>query len=81
MGNREKVEAVTDFLFLGSKITVDGDNNCSLEESCDKPRQHINKQRHHFVVMYVYKVCMVKATVFPRVIYRCDSWTIKKAEH
>ena len=31
--------------------------------------------------MYVYKVCMVKATVFPIVIYRCDSWTIKKAEH
>ena len=50
----EKVEAGTDFTFLGSKITVDGD--CSheikrcplLEESNDKPRQHIIKQRHHF---------------------------------
>ena len=47
----------------------------------DKPRQHVKKQIHHFAVMYVYKVCMVRATVFPIVIYRCDSWTIKKAEH
>ena len=51
----ENVEAVTDFLFLGSKITVDGD--CSLEikrclllgkKGYDKPRQHIKKQRHYF---------------------------------
>ena len=50
----EKVEAVTDFIFMGSKITVDGD--CSHEiktlapwkEDCDKPRQCIKKQRHHF---------------------------------
>ena len=51
----EKVEAVTDFIFLGSKITVDG--NCSPEikmlapwnESYDKPRECIKKQKHHFV--------------------------------
>ena len=43
----EKVEAVTDFIFLGSKITVDGD--CSHKiKSFDKPRQHIKEQRHHF---------------------------------
>ena len=43
----EKMEAVTDFIFLGSKITADGD--CSDEiKSCDKPRQCIGKQRHHF---------------------------------
>ena len=49
----EKLETVTDFIFLGSKITVDSD--CSHEikrrlllESYDKPRQHIKKQRHHF---------------------------------
>ena len=51
----EKVEAVTDCIFLGSKITVDGD--CSHEikktfapwkESCEQPRQHIKKQRHYF---------------------------------
>ena len=55
MANREKVEAVTDFIFLGSKITADGD--CSHEikkmlapwkESYDKPRQIIKKQSHHF---------------------------------
>ena len=54
MGNRETVETVSDFIFLGSKITVDGD--CSHEiktltpwkESYDHPRQHIKKQRHYF---------------------------------
>ena len=50
----EKVEAVTDFLFLGSKITLDGDcsheikTTASWQESYDKPRQCVKKQRHHF---------------------------------
>ena len=50
----EKVEAVTDFLFLGSKVTVDSDcsheikDACSLERKLDKPKQCIKKQRHHF---------------------------------
>ena len=52
----EKVETVTDFIFLGSKITADSDDSheikrCLLapwKESYDKPRQHIQKQRHHF---------------------------------
>ena len=48
----EKVEAVTDFIFLGSKITADNDCSheikSSWEENYDKPRQHIKKQRHHF---------------------------------
>ena len=50
----DKMEAVTDFIFLGSKITADGDfshiikDTCSLDESYDKPRQHIKKQRHQF---------------------------------
>ena len=50
----EKVEAVTDFIFLDFKITVDGDCSQILKmlapwkESYDKPRQHIKKQRHHF---------------------------------
>ena len=47
------------------------------KESCDKPRQHIKKQRHHFLT----KVHIVKAMVFLVVMYRCESWTIKKAEH
>ena len=68
MANRwEKVERVTDFIFLGSKLTADSD--CSLKsrhllapwkESYDKPRQLIKKQRHHFVN----RVHIVKAVVF-----------------
>ena len=54
----EKVETVTDFIFLGSKITVDGD--------C-----------HHEIK----KVCLVKDMVFPVIMCRCESWTVKKAEH
>ena len=51
----EKVETVADFIFLGSKITADGDcsheikYSCSLEEKLRKPRQHMKKQGHHFV--------------------------------
>ena len=50
----ETMETVRDFIFLGSKITADGDcsheikDSCFLKESYDKPRQHIKKQRHHF---------------------------------
>ena len=47
------------------------------KKSCDKPRQHIKKQRHYFVDT----VHLVKAKVFPGVMYRCESWIIKKAEH
>ena len=79
----ERKETVKDFIFLGSKITADGD--CShkikrhllLEENCDNARQHIKKQRHRFAD----KVHLVKAIVFPVVMYGCESWTIKKAEH
>ena len=48
----------------------------SLEESYDQPRQHIKKQRHYFAN----KVCLVKAMVFPVVMYGCESRTVKKAE-
>ena len=47
------------------------------EKSYDQPRQHIKKQRHYFAN----KVRLVKATVFPVILYGCESWTIKKAEH
>ena len=47
------------------------------KESYDQPRQHIEKQRHYFVV----KVRLVKAMVLLVAIYGCESWTIKKAEH
>ena len=76
------MEAMTDFIFLGSKITVDGNRSHEikrhllLEESYDKTRQHIKKQRHQFPT----KVIEVKAMVFPVVIYRCESWSIKGVE-
>ena len=74
----EKVETVTDFIFLGSKTTVDSD--CSheikrrllLRRKTMTPRQCIKKQRHHFAD---------KGLVFPVGMHRCESWTIKKAEH
>ena len=50
----EKVEALTDFIFLGSQITVDGDGSHEIKtlarwkESYEKPREHVKKQRHHF---------------------------------
>ena len=47
------------------------------KENYDQPRQHIKKQRHYFAN----KVHLVKAMVFPVVMYGCESWTIKKAEH
>ena len=77
----EKVEAVTNFIFLGSKITVGGDCGCEIKtlnswkENYDKPRQNIKKQRYHLLT----KVCIVKARVFPVVMYGCESWTIKMA--
>ena len=69
------MERVTDFIFLGSKITVDGD--CShkikrlllLGRKARKPRQHVKKQRHTLPT----KVCLVKAMVFPIIMYGCES--------
>ena len=49
----------------------------SWKESCDKPRQCFKKRRRHFAD----KVHLVKAMVFPVVMYGCESWTVKKAEH
>ena len=80
----ETMETVTDFIFLGSKITVDGD--CSHEikktltpwkESYYQPTQHIKKQRHYFA----HKGLLVMAMVFSIIIYGCERWTVKKAEH
>ena len=75
------MEMVTDSIFLGSKITAGGD--CGYEtktlapwkKSYEQPRQHIKNQRH-----YLTKVRLVRAVVFPVIMYGCESWTIKKAE-
>ena len=73
----ETVETVSDFIFLGSKITADGDcsHEISWKESYDQPRQH-SKQS----ITLPRKVGLVKAMVFPVVMYVCESWTVKKAE-
>ena len=80
----ETVETVSDFIFLGSKITADGD--CSHEikrhlllgRKDDQPRQHIKRQRP--LLTLPTKICIVKAMVFPVVMYGCESWTIKEAK-
>ena len=78
----EKVEAVTGFLFLDSKITVDGD--CSLEiKRClllgRKAMTNLDSVLKSRDITLPTKVCTLKAIVFPVVMYGCESWTIKKA--
>ena len=79
----ETVETVSDFIFLGSKITVDGDCSHEIKRRLLLGRKvmtnldNILKSRD---ITLPTKVCLVKAMVFPAVMYGCDSWTIKKAE-
>ena len=80
----EKVETVTDFIFLGSQITVDGD--CSHEiKRClllgRKAMTNLDSVLRSRDKTLPTKIHVVKAMVFPVVMYRCESWTIKKVEH
>ena len=80
----ETIEAVTDFIFLGSKMTADGD--CSHEiERCllleRKPMNNLDSILNSRDITLPTKVCVVKAMVFPVVMYGCESWTIKEAKH
>ena len=79
----ETVEAVSDFIFLAPKsllmvttamIVKDA---CSLKKNYDKPRQHVKSRD----ITLPTKVCIVKSMAFPVVMYGCEIWTIKKAEH
>ena len=80
----ETVETVTDFIFLGSKITADGDCGHEIKRCLLLGRKvmtnldSILKSRD---VTLLTNVRLVKAVVFPVVMYGCKSWTIKKAEH
>ena len=80
----ETMQTVTDFISLGSRITADGDcslklkDACSLEEKTMTNLDSILKSRD---ITLPTKVCLVKAMVFPVVMYGCGSWTVKKAEH
>jgi len=79
----ETVETVSDFLFLGSRITADGD--CSHEiKRClllgRKAMTNLDSMLKSRDITLPTKVHLVKAMVFPVVMYRCESWTVKKAE-
>ena len=79
----ETMETVTDLIFLGSKITTDGD--CSHEmKRCLLLGRKAMTNLHSILksrdITLPIKVCLVKAMVFPVVMYGCESWTIKKAE-
>ena len=84
MANRwETMERVADF-FLGSKITGDGDYSHEIKRCLLLGRKAVTnldsvlKSRD---IIFMTKVCIVKALIFPVVIYGCESWNIKKAEH
>ena len=80
----ETMETVTEFIFLGSKITADGD--CSHEiKRCLLPGRKVMINLDSILksrdITLPAKIHLVKAMVFPVVMYGCESWTIKKAEH
>ena len=82
MVNR-KVEVVTDFLFLGSKITADGDCSHEIRRHLPLGRKaitNLDSVLKSSDITLLTKICIVKAMVFPVVMYGCESWTIKKAE-
>ena len=82
--NGETVETVTDFLFWGSKITADDDCSHEIKRRLllgRKVMTNLDSLLKSRDIALPTKVCLVKAMVFPVVMYGCKSWTIKKAEH
>ena len=80
----EKVEMVTDILFLGSKITLDGDCSHEIKRHLLLGRQtitNLDRVLKSKDITLLTKVHLVKAMAFPVVMYRCENWTTKKAEH
>ena len=76
----ETMETVTDFIFLGSKITVDGGCSHEIKKLGRKAMTNLDHILSRDITLLT-KVCLVKAMVFPVVIYAGESWSIKKAEH
>ena len=74
----ETMEIVTDFIFLGFKITADGDGSHDIQRHLPLGRKAMKSQ---IAYRKANKVCTVKAIVSPVVLYGCESWTIMKAEH
>ena len=80
----ETMETVTDFIFLGSKITADGDCTQEIKKCLLLGRKDMTNLDSIFKsrdITFPTKVHLVKAVVFPVVRYGCDSWAVKKAEH
>ena len=83
MANREKMETVTDFIFLGSKITADGNYSHEIKRHLFLGRKAMTKLDSILKsrdITLPTKVCLVKAMVFPVAMYRCESCIIRKAE-
>ena len=79
----ETVETVSDFIFLGSKITADGNFSHDIKSHLLLGRKVMTNLDSIFKsrdITLPTKVCLVKAMVFPIVMYGCESWTVKKAE-
>ena len=77
-------ETVSDFIFGGSKITVDGDSSHEIKRHLFLGRKTLTNLDSIFKsrdITLPTKVCLVKAMVFPVVMYGCESWIVKKAEH
>ena len=80
----ETVETVADFIFLGSKITADGDCSHEIKRRLLLGRKimtNLDSVLKSRDIILPTKVCLIKAMVFPVVMCGCESWTIKKAEH
>ena len=78
------METVSDFIFLGSKITADHDCSHKIKRRLLLGRKVMTNLDSIFKsrdIILPTKVCLVKAMVFPVVVYGCESWTIKKSEH
>ena len=81
--NGETVETVSDFILGGSKITADGDCSHEIKRHLllgRKVMTNLNSILKNRDITLPSKVCLVKAMVFPAVMYGCESWTVKKAE-
>ena len=80
----ETMETVTDFIFLGSKITEDGDYRHEIKRRWllgRKTMTNLDSVLKSRDIPLLTNVCIVKAMIFPVVMYGCESWTIKKPEH
>ena len=80
----DKVETVSDFIFLGSNITADSDRSHEIRTHLLLGRQvmtNLDSTLKSRDITLPTKVCLVKVFFFPIVMYGCESWTIKKAEH